>query len=452
MRQNLKAIIRKLDFTQSEETLDANVKAAVAVIDKGSYDFSNYTKQLFTRNGKKRQIYMFEALSVENILCHYLKSEIDNAFHVKYASRSKIIHLLFNSLPTIKDMNDFVIIRADFKDFFNSILTKHVFDEYIRDSVISRADKDILGQYVSVFEYCYAGLCLSNEMAEIVCRDFDRLIKARLEKYGVFFYERYVDDMFIMLKSYMSKDEFLQVTDAVIREVFGRCPVHLSMEPDKFSFITCRELQQSATTISAGTATEKLTFLGYEFFIDCAGSEPHSISFRYGISEKKRERYRHLIEPAFLDYVRYGNEELLRQRIKLFSARVVISRSLGNNRVEWLTNGITANYGELRYHIDELDSATEAYLKTLFTDILSERGVSTPYYLTTVGDQNSVYNLYSNLTRNRSIVFDKKIGVQRQDLVRWIRKIDPTYSDDNKQYYRIVMEYFELLKTNSTTP
>ena len=346
-------------------------------------------------------------------------------------------------------MHDFVIIRADFRDFFNSILTRHVYDEYIRDSELRRSDKDILVQYVDTFEYCYAGLCLSNEMAEIVCRDFDRLVKARLEQYGVFFYERYVDDMFIMLKSYIDKDVFLGIVDGAIHEVFGRCPVCLSMAPSKFSYITHRDLQKSA--ITSATTTEKLIFLGYEFFIDYNSNGKNHISFRYGISEKKRERYRHLIEPAFIDYSKNGDIELLRQRIKTFSTRIVISRSLANKRVEWLTKGITANYGELRYHMDELDSDTEAYLKNLFAYIIDEYSITTPYYLTD-SSANSVYNLYSNMKRNRSIVFDKKIGVQRQDLVRWIRKIKPEYRDDNKRYYQIVMEYFNILKTNSTTP
>ena len=152
-------------------------------------------------------------LSAENIICHYIKRQVDKVFKIKYASRSKIINGLFNTLPVIKDMNDFVIIRADFKSFFDSVLTKHVYDKYIRCSMLPRGDKDILEQYISQFKYCYAGLCMSNGMTEIVCRDFDKHMRAKLEKYGVFFYERYVDDMLIMLNSYIPKDAFIEIAE-----------------------------------------------------------------------------------------------------------------------------------------------------------------------------------------------------------------------------------------------
>ena len=36
---------------------------------------------------------------------------------------------------------------------------------------------------------------------------------------------------------------------------------------------------------------------------------------------------------------------------------------------------------------------------------------------------------------------------KRKDLLNWIKKIQPEYLDANKSYYRIVVEYLELLKT-----
>lgn len=444
--RKLKAIIRKLDYRQSEETLDYNVSKAQKDIKEQAYDFSKHDKKVYTQNGKKRLIYSFDTLSTENILCHYLKQEIDNTFRVKYASRPKIMNLFFNTLPAIKDMNDFVIIRADFRDFFNSILTEHVFNNYIRNSILRRADKDIIEQYVNEFQYCYAGLCLSNELAEIVCRDFDRLIKAKLEQYGIVFYERYVDDILIILKSYIDKDTFLNIADSVIKDVFGECPVSLNKDPDKFSFITCRDLQHAA--LSAGSSVEKIVFLGYEFHIFC--SNYNIITFKYGISKKKRDRYKHVIEEAFIQYRNTYDVELLRQRLKLFSSRIVIARTLGNNSVEWLTNGIISNYSELRYHLGDLDNETKRYLKNLFTDILSQYGLETPYFMNAYNEnENSIYNLYSNLKRNRSIIFERKIGVQRSILLKWIRKIAPDYAESGKSYYQIVMEYFELLNINS---
>lgn len=98
-----------------------------------------------------------------------------------------------------KNMNDFVIVRADFKSFFDSVKSEYVYEKYILPSIIKREDKQLLEKYVENFKYCYAGLCLSNGMTEIVCKDFDIVLKARLSEYGVFFYERYVDDIGVSL-------------------------------------------------------------------------------------------------------------------------------------------------------------------------------------------------------------------------------------------------------------
>ena len=180
-------VVQKLDYTLSDTDVTDVAQDCLNRIECESYDFATVNKELFTQGKKKRYIYSFDALSTENIICHYIKKQVDKVFKIKYASRSKIINGLFNTLPVIKDMNDFVIIRADFKSFFDSVLTKHVYDKYIRCSMLPREDKDILEQYVLKFKYCYAGLCLSNGMTEIVCRDFDKHVRAKLEKYGVFF-------------------------------------------------------------------------------------------------------------------------------------------------------------------------------------------------------------------------------------------------------------------------
>ncbi|MFQ8873247.1 MAG: hypothetical protein ACLR7J_11735 [[Ruminococcus] torques] len=234
-------IVRRLDYTLSDDDVALISEDYTEKIKKGEYDFSLYNSSLFTQGKKKRQIYSFDRLSLENVICHYLKREIDRIFGIKYASRGKIINLLFNTIPVIKNLNDFVIIRADFKSFFDSVLTQHVYERYIKNSLMERRDKEILLDYIEEFKYCYAGLCLSNGMTEIICRDFDKHLKAKLERYGMFYYERYVDDMLVMLNSFVSKDIFIRVVNEVIAEVFGNCPVRLSTDPNKFTYISKKE-------------------------------------------------------------------------------------------------------------------------------------------------------------------------------------------------------------------
>ncbi|MDQ0150639.1 hypothetical protein J2S18_002588 [Eubacterium multiforme] len=418
--------------------VDVKAEGIFNDIERESYNFNRYKRELFTQQGRKRIVYSYPKLSCEDILCQYLKRQVDKTFKIRYASRSRIINILFNILPVIKDMNDFVIIRADFKSFFDSVLTEHVYNKYIRESVMSRSDKELLEQYISEFKYCFAGLCLSNGMSEIVCRDFDERIKAKLTKYGVFFYERYVDDMLIITNRYISQRIFEDVMKETIGDVFGKCPVKLSMSPGKFSFISRRNL----------STKQKFNFLGYEYEIKEVTNQKgiKKMQFVYGIAEKKQRKYTGIIERAIIQYKKDNDLELLRQRIKIYSSRVVIARTIGSSSFDWLTKGVVASYNELRYHTDSLSTDTEKFLKNLYIDLLNKYNIAIPYFFKQSMREDSIYNLYSTMKRNRTIMFEKSIGVSEETLLKWIKKLDSTYNSCNKDYYRIVVDYLEMIK------
>lgn len=430
--EDIRGIVRRIDYTLTDIEIDSWSQRCIESVKNGTYDFSVREKRIYTQGRKKRIIYCYPKLSVENFICHYLKMRLDKVFRIKYASRSKIITLLFNTIPALKNMNDFTIIRADFKSFFDSVLSHFVYEKYILPSLLHRGDKDILEKYIDEFKYCYAGLCLSNGMTEIVCRDFDKRLKAKLTVYGVFFYERYVDDMLIMLNSYMSKDGIIDIINETINEAFGTCPVKLSTLPAKFSYISKRGLG----------ASQKFNFLGYEFFINFNGK----IEFEYGIAEKKRKRYSNIIEQAFIQYAINQNEELLRQRIKIFSSRVVIARQLMGTSFDWLTKGVIANYNELRNYTEYLHNDTEEFLKNLYYFLLRKHHMKRPYFIPKKYDEESIYNLFSNMKRNRTLLFEESIGIPQEIILQWILKIDPSYSGRGKGYYKIVVEYLEKIK------
>ncbi|MCM1097670.1 MAG: hypothetical protein NC427_06350 [Ruminococcus flavefaciens] len=431
--ENIRGVIRRIDYTLSDSDIDNLSHQCIVAVENGTFDFSAKVKEVFTQSGKRRVIYHYPKLSVENFICHYLKKRLDNVFKIKYASRSKIINLLFNTIPVLKNMNDFVIIRADFKSFFDSVRSRFVYEKYVLPSLLSRGDKDILEKYIDEFKYCYAGLCLSNGMTEIVCRDFDKRLKAKLTVYGVFFYERYVDDMLIMLNTYISQDEIIDIINKAINETFGRCPVKLSTSPGKFSYISRRGM----------VVSQKFNFLGYEFFINELNGK---ISFQYGIAEKKRKRYSNIIERAFAQYAINQDEELLRQRIKIFSSRVVVARQLVGTSFDWLTKGIVANYNELRNYTEYLHSDTEEFLKNLYYVLLRKYHLKRPYFIPKRCEEQSMYNLFSNMKRNRTLLFEQSIGIPQEILLEWMSKIDPSYSSRGKDYYRIVVEYLEKIK------
>ena len=439
--ENIRGVIRKIDYTLTEDEIDDWCEECRYAIQTETYDFSSFSREVYSQSGKKRVIYSFPKLSVENMLSHYLKQQLDRAFHIKYASRSKIINLLFNTLVATKNMNDFVIVRADFKSFFDSVKSEYVYEKYILPSIIKREDKQLLEKYVENFKYCYAGLCLSNGMTEIVCKDFDIVLKARLSEYGVFFYERYVDDMLIMFNNYISENRIKNIIRETIIEVFGSCPVRLSSSPGKFSYISRRNLVSS----------QNFNFLGYEFFIlkTVNGRRDEIIDFEYGIAEKKRTKYSNMIERAFINYKLTGNDEVFRQQLKIFSSRVVIARQILGSNFDWLTKGVIANYNELQNVCHYLNVDTKTFLSDLFYQLLRKYDIKRPYFLPKrTSNEESIYNLYSNMKRNRSLLFEESIGVPKEVVLEWIHKIDPFYSAYGKDYNRIVVEYLEMIKIN----
>ena len=130
----IKLLVRQRDFSLSDAQANAISTRILANIH--TFDFSSFNRKIYTQQGKKRSIFSYQKLSCEDILCLYLKKQIDLIFHIKYASRSQIMNMLFNILPVVKDMNDFVIVRADFKSFFDSVLIEHVYNNYIHISLI----------------------------------------------------------------------------------------------------------------------------------------------------------------------------------------------------------------------------------------------------------------------------------------------------------------------------
>lgn len=435
--ESISCVIRKIDYTFTEAEIDYWSEQCKNAVEYGSYNFSVYNREIFTQRGKKRVIYSFPTRSVENMLCHYLKFQLDKAFQIKYASRSKIINLLFNTLVATKNMNDFVIVRADFKSFFDSVNSKFVYDNYILPSILKREDKQILKKYVDTFKYCYAGLCLSNGMTEIICRKFDIVLRAKLSEYGVFFYERYVDDMLLMFNNFISENKIRSIINEAVQEVFDTCPVRLSDGPGKFSYISRRHL----------SARQSFNFLGYEFSVLKSASD--QIGFEYGIANKKREKYSNIIERAFVNYKYTRNEELFRQQLKLFSSRVVVARQLMGSSFDWLTKGVVANYNELRHYCNHLDTNTRVFLKDLYYQMLNRHRIKRPYFIAKRSNtEDSIYCLLSNMNRNRTLLFEENIGIPKKVVLKWIHKIDPLYSGHGKDYYRIVIDYLEKIKIN----
>ena len=69
-----------------------------------------------------------------------------------------------------------------------------------------------------------------------------------------------------------------------------------------------------------------------------------------------------------------------------------------------------------------------------------------PYFIPRKCNEESMYNLFSNMKRNRTLLFEENIGIPKEVLLAWMLKIDASYSSRGKDYYRIVIDYLEKIK------
>jgi hypothetical protein len=183
-------------------------------------------------------------------------------------------------------------------------------------------------------------------------------------------------------------------------------------------------------------------FLGYLLHIYMDDS---NLKFTFGITDAKRSKYISKIKQTLIEYKKNNNIELLRHRIKLFSARIVYSVIRDNDYCFWVTKGVVNNYNELRFHLDSLDPETEKFLRDAYYDTMKSSNMIPPYFMHRHNGEHSIYNLYSNMTRNRSIIFDEKIGIKLNDLIKTMQKVNPSYFAGKKEYYQITNDYLEFL-------
>jgi hypothetical protein len=433
MEKIISKVVQKQNYTLNDDAIERMVREYIDDIRNEKYDFSQYKKETFTTGKKRRDIYTFGSRSVEDVMTRYLKIRIDHLFNTNYVSRNKIINTLFNTLPVINDLNDFIIVRADFKSFFESVPAEYVYEKYIKESALKRYEKRAFRKYAEQIRYCYAGLCLSNGLTEIICKDFDKKLRSKLDKYGVVYFERYVDDMLIILNSYISKDDTISLINSAIKDIFQDSPVRL--HPHKFAYIARRSMNISFS--------QDFDFLGYKFSLTLNNrNRKEFIDFKYGITDVKIKKYHNRFKQVFIEYKKNNDIELLRHRIKICSTRVIITKQISRTEFKWMTKGIVANYNELRFHLDSLDNDTEHFFKEAYFDIMRELRINLPYFLVNSSEESSAYNIYSSLERNRSTIFENGIGIKRTDLLKWITKVDPEYAVGSKNYSTMVVDYF----------
>lgn len=249
---------------------------------------------------------------------------VKRIFGVRQQDRTEIVRQLSVLLKEPARMS---IIRLDIKSFFESVE---------RDSLIERVLKNHMVSYDTkrVFRAIFnspdlqrrnglpRGICLSSSLAEMYMHEFDRYARSAD---GVYFYARYVDDIFILC---------ISDPDDVIRLLEKGLPKGLlfSDDPEK------RYVVELAA--SGDGSVEEVSYLGYKFIID--SSKKSKRDLKITISDNKVRKIKTRICLAFNDFIRNGDASLLEKRLKFLASNFSIKSQKRSNKK--INVGIYYNY------------------------------------------------------------------------------------------------------------
>ena len=185
----------------------------------------------------------------------------------------------------------------------------------------------------------------------------------KLKNHGLIFYRRYIDDGILVFNKRVEEALCISIINEAIQEVFFDKSIAVKyccktrLNNTKTKYISARDLATSKKS-------DDFDFLGYQFELSPNFDAHNKIktTFKYGITQKKIDKYSKRIDDLVKAYQIDGNMELLRHRIKAFTYRTVYQLPKYKSLI-WKTKGFILNYQELRYRLDYLTVDTKDFLE-----------------------------------------------------------------------------------------
>ncbi|EOT2912337.1 hypothetical protein ACLBZE_000053 [Clostridium perfringens] len=402
-------------------------------------NFSNpmVKRKKIKKNNKVRTVYYVDKKSYEYVTIKYLKKILDYEFNINYPNRNNIMMELFQIIENINLISRYTIFRFDIENFFESVKSQYIYEKYIKSSNLDHMYKELIKDIIRENNICYPGLATSNVFTEIAGKCFDNNLKSELNKDGLIFYSRYVDDGIIILNNNVSQYYLEEKILKIAKEAFGD---NIVLHNEKKNYITKK------------ISNIKFDYLGYLFIkernpsngVDC---------FKYGITEEKINKYKKRLNNIIDDYLINNDVELLRHRINYFISRIVYYNNFSSkysNIGSWDVTGITANYSLLKnaINLNQLEHKTKDFINNIiFTEfsrnIINKKG-KLPYFLSSKNKQ--YYSIKYAILKNKSIVFHPNIGWTFKHLKKKIKELDSTIILRGKSYKECVSIYYSIIK------
>ncbi len=367
-------------------------------------------EKLGNRDIKKPKKYNFE----EILTLRYFQYLLKDIYNVRHLERSYIIKNLLNTLPNVHLYNEITIFKCDFKNFFESVSIKKVINILNENQKLNETEKKFLKKYLISEKKIYPGIGLNNILIDIVSSQFDQLLIKDLKKYRILSYSRYVDDIIIIFNRKVNEDQLLKEVRGIAIQVFGK-EMDFNTDGEKY----CYYIKEN------NEIEVKIDYLGYNFSI--SGKK-----LRMGISPSKIERIKMDIEKIFEKSMAITNIDD-RNRYIVTKLDVFFKRVVFFDKEKWKVRGISDSYKELKYNLNYgkvlnvINSETLKIFSENIEEIYIEKfNTAVPRLLKNQIDNEKFLSLFF---KNKSIVLDKRIGMNYKDLIDVIKIIeidDPT--------------------------
>ncbi|MEZ9895875.1 antiviral reverse transcriptase Drt3a [Vibrio breoganii] len=280
-----------------------------------------------------------------------LQINIKNECHTSLASRDHIVPSLSNVLS---DKFPKIVIRTDIESFYESI-DHNILNSKVENSSLSTQSKKLIRKILQ--EYCNLsntskglprGIGVSSYLSELYMDEFDDELR-KLD--GVYFYQRYVDDIIIVI----SKPKACDVTNILNEVIKSARKIELTTKATK---------TKTFNTFTVGNYN--FEYLGYKF----TKQDGHPIKIE--LSRNKLAKYRSKVDYSINSYSssnkRDKDKRLLIDRIRFLTGNTKLTNNKGGaftgiySSNQWVTDPSQLN-GLDQYFNNKLNSITDLTLK-----------------------------------------------------------------------------------------
>jgi hypothetical protein len=334
----------------SEKVYRRNIVDEAVRLAQGSDSF--YPK-LYIDSRSKKPVYTVKALS-EKLVLRKCAKNIRASANIQTKPRSQIIKEIKSFL---RDGTKYRLYRLDIASFFESCNYFEILGLFSKYR-ISTQTQNLLNSFLSMFNLLYApgiprGIETSPIMSELLLLGMDSSISSFGE---VFYYSRFVDDIFIITSSTEKERDFM-------KQIRSTLPNNLSLNFNKCEIISVPKRSCGNNPPDPIIAT--IDYLGYRISVidsdlsKINSNKPSSlrgIEYRdvvVDMTVKKTNRIKEKIIKSFFAYSKDSDFCLLKDRVVFLSTNRDLLNKVNNRKIP---TGIYYNYSEINYPSESLNS------------------------------------------------------------------------------------------------